>query len=126
MLNLAMFEERIVVKIESSIKQKIAKLMNENNIIINSSNLGIIPHQYRYSQAINKIHGYLKNLRAHNLTAAINLYEVENQHIREARARAVADSFALSDIKRSVKETERAAQSAERLAVEAKRSIRRR
>ncbi|WP_078593664.1 hypothetical protein [Evansella clarkii] len=116
------FLERVVVKIQSGFHEKIVRLKGENNNILNACNLGNLPPKYRNSRAIDKIYGYLINLRADNLTEAINLYEFDDQQMRQA----MAESLALSDMKRSMKETERAAQSAERMAVEAKNSLGRR
>ncbi|GAA0308242.1 hypothetical protein GGQ92_001108 [Gracilibacillus halotolerans] len=95
------FVERKVVKIQSSFEHKIIELEEQNNEIVNSSNLGILPKKYRRSRAINKIYEYIANLHADSLKEAIRLYEIEDTQMKQARAQAVLDSFAASDRRRA-------------------------
>ncbi|MCF3944127.1 hypothetical protein [Oceanobacillus alkalisoli] len=120
------FVEQRVVKTQSRFQQKIGELEDENNHIVNASNLGILPRKYRRSRAINKIYTYLENLQADTLPEAIRLYEIEEAQMRQARASAMLDSFAASDRRRAAEEQNRKLQSMERKVKEIQNSLPRR
>lgn len=72
---------------------KSEQLDNTKNQLINflSENLGIIPPNYRYALAVQYIYESMLNMRARNLTEAINLYEeqLHRWRIEDAQQRMV-------------------------------------